>query len=42
MMVFEATSLFSEAKNRKKDDKKLKNQLNNLRKACKAVDDGEE
>lgn len=42
MMVFEAKSLFSEAKNQKKDYKKLKNQLVNLRKARKAVDDGEE
>ncbi|MEG7283787.1 hypothetical protein [Bacillus sp. 0909A] len=41
-MVSEATSLFSEAKNRKKNYKKLKNQLINPRRACKAVDDGEE
>ncbi|XBW24197.1 hypothetical protein ABLL14_06980 [Bacillus halotolerans] len=41
MMVFEAKTLFTEAEKRKKDDKKLKNQLIKLRKACKAVD-GEE
>ncbi|WP_275592163.1 hypothetical protein [Bacillus atrophaeus] len=41
-MVFEAKSLFSEAKNRKKDYKELKNQLINPRRACKAVDEGEE
>jgi len=37
MMGFEAKSLLSEAENRKKDYKKLIK----LRKACKAVDNGE-